>query len=584
MKHHFDYKSFPGVSYELPKDCKEEDVDYQRECIDLVQDLDETLREFQVKLSAAYARLRIERQASGENFREQMENILPEDVKQKEEIAIDMPKTLRINSLKTNRKEIEEKLRKMGYSAHLVKFSELREEQQEYILFHDSNIENVIYLDDDFEDLLIIPSRLLGDLKSSTLVEQGYLIFQDKASVYCTEQLKSFIQKGDHIIDARAGCGTKLPKLSALVGKNGHIFAFENRPGRLETLKSHLVAFGCNNVTVIEEDFSTVNVRDEQFSKVSTVLVEPMNSGTTIVDKLGFMLQEEEYPVDTVTLKDLLVLKRQQVAMLKHAFKFPKVKNILYQTRSVHSEENEKVVNETLERWGVEWKLNCVLPDVSQDEKEDTIEECLTIEPSTLKGNGIFIAHFQLKPKETKKPEAEKHRIHTQQTEEMTVQELEHQLVEVIKPKRKKKERKRGEPLKIKLPKQLRYSVDRLSVPRSFVLDQKEKEIKIKKESSKFDIVDSKFEKKTTLKVFEEAPTEVKQKDANQDLDVAVYGISLSKFYGPRALALQELNLKKVLTKPKRWIYPVLLVHNRFPTQPNGSNVRCYRLESLYIF
>jgi hypothetical protein len=426
-------------------------------------------------------------------------------------------------------------------------------------------------LDDDFDDLLIIPSGFLNDLKSSELVEQGHLIFQDKASVYCTEQLKSYVQKGDHIIDARAGCGTKLPKLSALVGKNGHIFAFENRPGRLETLKAHLNSFGCSNVTVIEEDFSTCNVYDEQFAKVSTVLVEPMNSGTTIVDKLGFMLQEEEYPVDTVTLKDLLVLKRQQVTMLKHAFKFPKVKNILYQTRSVHSEENEKVVNETLERWGVEWKLNCVLPDVPQDEKEDTIEECLTIEPSTSKGNGIFIAHFQLKPKETKKPEPEKHRVHTHQTEELTVKELEHELIETIKPKRKKRERKRGEPLKIKLPRQLRTSVDRLSVPRAFVLDKREKEIQVKKESSKVELLDGKLEKQPSLKQVEETPKASKQKDMSRDLDVAVYGISLSKFYGPRALALQEIDLKKVLTKPKRWIYPVSVVH--IGSQPNEMEI-----------
>lgn len=60
------------------------------------------------------------------------------------------------------------------------------------------------------------------------------------------------------------------------------------------------------------------------------------------------MLQEEEYPVDHVTQKDLYVLKRQQIAVLKHAFKFPSVKNIMYLTRSIHSEENEQVVTETL--------------------------------------------------------------------------------------------------------------------------------------------------------------------------------------------------------------------------------------------
>jgi 16S rRNA C967 or C1407 C5-methylase (RsmB/RsmF family) len=55
-----------------------------------------------------------------------------------------------------------------------------------------------------------------------------------------------------------------------------------------------------------------------------------------------------EYPVDHLTLKDLYTLKRQQTACLKHAFKFPKVKNVVYLTRSTHSEENEQVVTDTL--------------------------------------------------------------------------------------------------------------------------------------------------------------------------------------------------------------------------------------------
>ena len=76
-----------GINYDIPVECKEEDLPYQQECIDLVKDLEETLHDFQVKMAAAYARLRIERGASGENFREQMENVLPEEVKAKEEMA-----------------------------------------------------------------------------------------------------------------------------------------------------------------------------------------------------------------------------------------------------------------------------------------------------------------------------------------------------------------------------------------------------------------------------------------------------------------------------------------------------------------
>jgi hypothetical protein len=87
MKHHFDYKVFPGISYTIPTETAPEDVQYQKNCIETVKELDETLRDFQVKLSAAYARLRIERGASGASFKEQMDNILPIEVKVKEDMA-----------------------------------------------------------------------------------------------------------------------------------------------------------------------------------------------------------------------------------------------------------------------------------------------------------------------------------------------------------------------------------------------------------------------------------------------------------------------------------------------------------------
>jgi hypothetical protein len=131
MKHHFDYKSFPGISYELPIATKEEDKTYELHCVNLVEDLEKTIREFRVKFSAAYARLRIERKASGDNFREQMENVLPKDVREKEEISIDMPKTVRINTNKTSNTEVAHKLKRMGFHIVLAKYRDLSEEQQE---------------------------------------------------------------------------------------------------------------------------------------------------------------------------------------------------------------------------------------------------------------------------------------------------------------------------------------------------------------------------------------------------------------------------------------------------------------------
>lgn len=60
------------------------------------------------------------------------------------------------------------------------------------------------------------------------------------------------------------------------------------------------------------------------------------------------MLQEEEFPVEVMDKKDLYSFKKRQVATLKLAFKYLKVKNILYTSRSVHTEENEMVVKDAL--------------------------------------------------------------------------------------------------------------------------------------------------------------------------------------------------------------------------------------------
>jgi hypothetical protein len=53
----------------------------------MVKDLDESFRAFNIKIAAAYSRLRIEMKAFGATTREQMENMLPLQVREKEELA-----------------------------------------------------------------------------------------------------------------------------------------------------------------------------------------------------------------------------------------------------------------------------------------------------------------------------------------------------------------------------------------------------------------------------------------------------------------------------------------------------------------
>ncbi len=118
MQHHFDYRVYPGINYIIQQTSKlsEKDLEYENNRISLVRDLAESLREFNIKLSAAFARIRIENNASGSSLKEQMLNILSPDVQIKENIAIEMSKTFRINLSKISLESLEKALGKLGIS------------------------------------------------------------------------------------------------------------------------------------------------------------------------------------------------------------------------------------------------------------------------------------------------------------------------------------------------------------------------------------------------------------------------------------------------------------------------------------
>lgn len=116
MQHHFDYRSFPGINYKVKNQEKlqKHELNYEQNRVSLVKDLSESLQEFNVKLAASFARIRIENNASGSSLKEQMLNILSPEVQMKEQIAIEMSKSFRINFSKTSLQGVEESLERIG--------------------------------------------------------------------------------------------------------------------------------------------------------------------------------------------------------------------------------------------------------------------------------------------------------------------------------------------------------------------------------------------------------------------------------------------------------------------------------------
>jgi hypothetical protein len=146
MKYHCDYLKYPGIDFSAAEPPAAQS---EMNNADLVRDLDDALRKHGVKIAAAFARIRIERRAAGITVQQQVENILPEEVRAKENLAgriikilfkidyefdshshaVEMPKTVRINFLKATKEQITQELRDAGYK---VKLAPIPTENQDY--------------------------------------------------------------------------------------------------------------------------------------------------------------------------------------------------------------------------------------------------------------------------------------------------------------------------------------------------------------------------------------------------------------------------------------------------------------------
>ncbi|KAI0249159.1 S-adenosyl-L-methionine-dependent methyltransferase [Lactifluus subvellereus] len=195
-------------------------------------------------------------------------------------------------------------------------------------------------------DLLLFSPQ--SQLTGTPEYSDGRLILQDKASCFPAVVLAPPAHPGSVIIDATAAPGNKTSHLSALMGNQGKILAFERDRKRYGTLKAMLARAGCSNVEPLNVDFLSTDFNDKKYSRVTHILLDPSCSGSGIVNRLD-QLAEAEAEGSSVALRERLEkLAAFQLQMLRHAMKYPAVEKIVYSTCSTHPEENEQVVRATL--------------------------------------------------------------------------------------------------------------------------------------------------------------------------------------------------------------------------------------------
>ncbi|CEF61738.1 Putative methyltransferase NSUN5 [Strongyloides ratti] len=300
---------------------------------------------------------------------------------------VQLPRYVRINTLKITKEDVIDILKNDGYNIIKLKSSINDDEYDEII--SKMNVKD-IFEDNHITNLLIFSPN--AKIYNDKLVKSKKLILQDKASCLSSFLLSPSI--GSSVIDTCAAPGMKTSHLCAIMNNKGHIYAFDRDKKRFNDLKNNLKISGGECVDIFNIDFLKVSIDKKPYNEVEYALVDPPCSGSGMIKRMDSFIDNEE--IDTKRLESLGNL---QAMILKHAMKLPKLKRIVYSTCSIHELENECVIEEVMKDENIKSKFQLIniLPEWKKrgNDKYEFGFKCLRCDSLTSKTNGFFIAVFE---------------------------------------------------------------------------------------------------------------------------------------------------------------------------------------------
>ncbi|KAM5229325.1 28S rRNA (cytosine-C(5))-methyltransferase isoform 2-T2 [Ctenodactylus gundi] len=298
------------------------------------------------------------------------------EVESKPGPAAQVPRFVRVNTLKTCPDDAIDYFKRQGFSyqGRASSPEDFRALKGKHFL-----------LDPLLPELLVFPAQM--DLHEHPLYHAGHLILQDKAS--CLPPLLLAPPPGSHVIDACAAPGNKTSHLAALLKNQGKIFAFDLDARRLASMATLLARAGVSCCEVAEKDFLAVSPSDPCYARVQYILLDPSCSGSGMLSR-----QLEEPGAGPPSKERLHALAAFQRRALCHALTFPSLQRLVYSTCSLCQEENEDVVREALQRSMGAFRLAPVLPSWPHRGLATFpgAEHCLRASPETTLTGGFFIA------------------------------------------------------------------------------------------------------------------------------------------------------------------------------------------------
>ena len=224
--------------------------------------------------------------------------------------------TLRVNTLKSNIKEIEDVLQKNNIKYKTAGWS---------------------------KEALIIENVREAEIIKLKIYEEGKIYLQSLSSMLPPIILKP--EENEDIFDMAAAPGGKTTQMAALINNKARITACEMNAIRAERLKYNIEKQGASSVYVMITDSRKI----DDFFSFDRILLDAPCSGS------GTLYSEDEKIEKTFTPKLIQKSIKAQTQLLKKAINILKPgKEMTYSTCSILQEENEDIVNNILKNKKVE--------------------------------------------------------------------------------------------------------------------------------------------------------------------------------------------------------------------------------------
>lgn len=224
--------------------------------------------------------------------------------------------TFRVNTLKVDVKQIENKLNELSIGFNKVPWN---------------------------ETAFIIDSVKENEIKELDMYKNGEIYLQSLSSMIPPIVVDP--KEGENILDMAAAPGGKTTQMACMSDNKSMITACEKNKIRAKRLKYNLEKQGTSRVTVMFKDAR----RLDDFFSFDKILLDAPCSGSGTLD----LNNDNVEKIFTEELIDRSV--KTQKELIKKAVKVLKVNGeLIYSTCSVLKEENEKIVEEILKSGNIE--------------------------------------------------------------------------------------------------------------------------------------------------------------------------------------------------------------------------------------